>query len=315
MYEVMFYGGTALAIVFFLASVVLFIRNKVWKLIGDVTGWNARRAIKRLDKKGAEDTSKTEAIKPEVSKVLVHKATTTGILQAEPEQDESEGLKTPTKNKKAWRHRKKADSGTAVLQQDTAESNSVFEVLEDMVVLAGSPNDNVTSGEIPEQEYTTLLSQDDTGHETEEDEITTKLYQADVSAELSEDEPTDILSGDNGEITDVLATEEATDILVQEGDEATSLLVREGDEETTLLAGDDEEATTLLAREGDEETTLLTREGDEATTLLVREGEEGTSVLNSEGTRIEAEFTQFEPVLQDDEELMALLQEAGANQK
>lgn len=294
MYEVMFYGGTALAIVFFFISVVLFIRNKVWKLIGDVTGWNARRAIKRLDKKGAEDTSKTEAIKPEVSKVLVHKATTTGILQADPEQDGSEGLKTPTKNKKAWRHRKKAESGTAVLQQDTAENNSVFEVIEDMVVLAGSPNENATSGEIPEQEYTTLLSQDDTGRETEADEITTKLYQADVSAEFSEDEPTDILSGDNGEITDVLATDEATDILVQEGDE---------------------EATTLLAREGDEETTLLVREGDEVTTLLTGEGEEETSVLNSEESRLEAEFTQFEPVLQDDEELMALLQEAGANQK
>ena len=282
MYEVMFYGGTALAIVFFLTSVGLFIHNKVWKLIGDVTGWNARRAIKRLDKKGAEDTSKTEAIKPEVSKVLVHKATTTGILQTDSELDESEGLKTSAKNKKPWKRRKKADSGTAVLQQDTAQSDSIFEVIEDMMVLAGNPNENIIPDAMQEEEYTTLLSQGDTGCETEEDEITTKLCQARVSEELPEDEPTDILSGDNGEITDVLTTEEATDLLMREGDEAT---------------------------------TLLMREGDEATTLLTREGDEETSVLNNDEVRIEAEFTLFEPVLQDDEELMALLQEAGANQK
>lgn len=292
MYEVMFYGGTILAIVFFLASVVLFIRNKVWKLIGDVTGWNARRAIKRLDKKGAEDMSKTEAIKPEVSKVLVHKATTTGILQADPEPDEPQGLKLSAKDKKLWKRRKKADGGTAVLQQDTEQNDSVFEVIEDMMVLAGKPNENIISNAVQPEEYTTLLSQEDNGCGAEEDEITTQLYQEGVSDNIPEDEPTDILSGETEETTDILVTE-ATDILVPEEDEATTLLVQEGDEETTLLTGDDEEATTLLVREGDEV----------------------TSVLNSDEIRTEAEFTQFEPVLQDDEELMALLQEAGVNRK
>ena len=137
-----------------------------------------------------------------------------------------------------------------------------------------------------------MLSQEDNGCGAEEDEITTQLYQEGVSDNLPEDEPTDILSGEKEETTDILVTE-ATDIPVPEEDEATTLLVQEGDEETTLLTGEDEEATTLLVREGDEV----------------------TSVLNSDEMRMEAEFTQFEPVLQDDEELMALLQEAGANRK
>ena len=82
MYEIMFYAGTVLACLFLIISIILFIKNDVWKLMGDVTGLNARRAIKKLDKKGAEDTSKTEAIHQEVSKVLVRRATTTGSLQA-----------------------------------------------------------------------------------------------------------------------------------------------------------------------------------------------------------------------------------------
>ena len=56
MYEIMFYAGTVLACLFLIISIILFIKNGVWKLMGDVTGLNARRAIKKLDKKGAEDT-------------------------------------------------------------------------------------------------------------------------------------------------------------------------------------------------------------------------------------------------------------------
>ncbi|HCJ08581.1 MAG TPA: hypothetical protein DHV96_09570 [Lachnospiraceae bacterium] len=258
MYEIMYYAGMILAVVFLIASVILFIRNKVWKLIGDVTGLNARRAIKRLRQKGAEDTSKTEAIKPETSKVLVHKATTTGTLQAMTELEESERLKrtAKTKKRKQRNSRLRKEQGTALLQQENVDTSSIFEVEEEVTVLAGAANPN----RIPEAEamdtYTTVLSSEESGIDAEvpeEEEITTKLYR--------EDEPTTLLS-------------------------------HEGDEQTTLLT-----------REGDEDTTLLVREGDDVTTLLAKE--------RDEDSKIEAEFAQFEPVLQEDDELMALLQTAA----
>lgn len=305
MYEIMYYAGMILAVVFLIASVILFIRNKVWKLIGDVTGLNARRAIKRLRQKGAEDTSKTEAIKPETSKVLVHKATTTGTLQAMTELEESERLKrtAKTKKRKQRNSRLRKEQGTALLQQENVDTSSIFEVEEEVTVLAGAANPN----RIPEAEamytYTTVLSSEESGIDAEvpeEEEITTKLYREDEPTELLQDEPTDVLQSDTDEETELLV-ETATDQLVSE-DEATELLTGQ-DEPTTLLSHEGDEQTTLLTREGDEDTTLLVREGDDVTTLLAKE--------RDEDSKIEAEFAQFEPVLQEDDELMALLQTAA----
>lgn len=71
MYQIIFYVGLSGAIIFFLLSVLLFIKNDVAKLIGDVSGWNAKRAIKRLNQEGVEDISKKDAIRPDTSKILV----------------------------------------------------------------------------------------------------------------------------------------------------------------------------------------------------------------------------------------------------
>lgn len=281
MYEIMYYAGMVLAVAFLIATIILFIRNKVWKLIGDVTGWNAKRAIRHLQRKGAEDTSKTEAIRPETSKVLVHKTTTTGTLQAVPESEHLQQV-GKTRKKKQHNFRLHKEERTSLLQKEKTDTDSIFEVEEDVTVLAGAENPN----RMPEAEaidtYTTVLSSREAGEATEEEEITTKLYCEEETAELSQDEQTDVL---------------------QSGE----------DEETTLLSCEGDEQTTLLAREGDEETTLLTREGDEETTLLAREGDKATTLLTSgkeEGSGVEAELMQFEPVLQEDDELMRLLNAA-----
>ena len=281
MYEIMYYAGMVLAVAFLIATIILFIRNKVWKLIGDVTGWNAKRAIRHLQRKGAEDTSKTEAIRPETSKVLVHKTTTTGTLQAVPESEHLQQV-GKTRKKKQHNFRLHKEERTSLLQKEKTDTDSIFEVEEDVTVLAGAENPN----RMPEAEaidtYTTVLSSREAGEATEEEEITTKLYCEEETAELSQDEQTDVL---------------------QSGE----------DEETTLLSYEGDEQTTLLAREGDEETTLLTREGDEETTLLAREGDKATTLLTSgkeEGSGVEAKLMQFEPVLQEDDELMRLLNAA-----
>lgn len=281
MYEIMYYAGMVLAVAFLIATIILFIRNKVWKLIGDVTGWNAKRAIRHLQRKGAEDTSKTEAIRPETSKVLVHKTTTTGTLQAVPESEHLQQV-GKTRKKKQHNFRLHKEERTSLLQKEKTDTDSIFEVEEDVTVLAGAENPN----RMPEAEaidtYTTVLSSREAGEATEEEEVTTKLYCEEETEELSQDEQTDVLQ--SGE------------------DEETTLLSCEGDEQTTLLTREEDEETTLLTREGDEETTLLAREGDEATTLLTSGKEEGSGV--------EAGLTQFEPVLQEDDELMRLLNAA-----
>ena len=47
MYQVMYYVGLSGTVIFFLLSVILFFKKDIAKLLGDVTGWNARHAIKK----------------------------------------------------------------------------------------------------------------------------------------------------------------------------------------------------------------------------------------------------------------------------
>lgn len=259
MYEIMFYAGTVLACLFLIISIILFIKNGVWKLMGDVTGLNARRAIKKLNKKGAEDTSKTEAIHQEVSKVLVHRTTTTGSLQAVTESIEKD--KAQRSDRKKTRKRRTKEEKTILLQntQEQANSNNIFEVEDEMIILAGDQKDSVAKENEAEGEYTTLLTPGASVNVTDEntDEITTRLYAEDVA-------------------TDVLSEDDVTDVLYTEEDRQTALLTPEGDDSQTTL---------LTLEEDDSQTTLLTPE---------------------------AEITPFEPVLQEDEELMSLLKDAVA---
>lgn len=54
MYEIMFYGGTFFTVAAFICTVVFLIKNNVAKLIGDITGVNVKKAVKKMDKKIAE---------------------------------------------------------------------------------------------------------------------------------------------------------------------------------------------------------------------------------------------------------------------
>lgn len=48
MFRMMFYTGLLSGLFFLVCSVIFFVRNHVAKLIGDVTGWNARKSIKQI---------------------------------------------------------------------------------------------------------------------------------------------------------------------------------------------------------------------------------------------------------------------------
>ncbi|MBU3112353.1 hypothetical protein [Clostridium lacusfryxellense] len=45
-YEIMYYVGMAMVILMFIVSVLLFIKLKIYKVIGDLTGSTAKKAIK-----------------------------------------------------------------------------------------------------------------------------------------------------------------------------------------------------------------------------------------------------------------------------
>lgn len=56
----MFVSGTALAIIFLIVSIVLFLRNDVPKLMGGITGHNTRKTMKQMQQKDKKHSSKTE---------------------------------------------------------------------------------------------------------------------------------------------------------------------------------------------------------------------------------------------------------------
>lgn len=51
MYRILFYGGVIFAILFFFISAHLFFAQHVATLIGDLTGWNTKKALRKMQKK------------------------------------------------------------------------------------------------------------------------------------------------------------------------------------------------------------------------------------------------------------------------
>lgn len=81
MFKIMFYAGLALSIVFLVISIILFVRNNVAKLIGDVTGWNTKKAMKELHKKSAP--RKAENILTDSEGISVRDEGTTLLMEEE----------------------------------------------------------------------------------------------------------------------------------------------------------------------------------------------------------------------------------------
>lgn len=253
MFRIMFLTGLAFTILFLLLSIILFVKNDVAKLIGDVTGWNARRAIKRINEKGAEEISKTQAIKTEVSNVLVRSADTTNPIHKKLELKPKQSILA------------------AIHEAQGKPVEEVFQAEDEMIVLAGKE----VAG--TEQEKTTVLP-------GEENELTAVLGEGDeLTTVLSEgDELTTVLE-EGDELTTTLGEEETT--VLDEGNELTAVL---GDEVTTVL----DELDELTAVLGEDVTTVLD-EGDELTTVLGEEEaavldelENSTVVIADESTSI-----------------------------
>ncbi len=250
-YNVLFYGGLILAILFLIATVVLFFVLKIPKVFGDLTGRTERKSIEEIRKTGYESKSKQEAIREETSRITVRDAENdpeTGnlkrknierkaALDAKLSSKESEikaSLEDETEVLGAEKHESEYGEQTEILE--TGSDNETTDILKQY------------PSEEEESDTTDILTSEDDGGTTDiltsdDDDSTT-----DRSTPEDEGDTTDILTSEDEEAdrTDVLTAEnesDITDILIPEKDEAAGtkesipmdIIGRYSAEETAVL--------------------------------------------------------------------------------
>lgn len=176
-YEICFYGGLILAIIFLITSVVLFIVLKIPKVVGDLTGRTAKKTIKEM-KEGTpvkESVAKKEQAKyynQQTGKIKVRESATVDM-----------GNKSGTDMT--------GDEATDVLNMDGEE-------VTDVLAMEGEEATDVLAME--EEEATDVLTME--GEEAT-DVLTMEEEATDVLT-MEEEEATDVLRGDDESATTVL---------------------------------------------------------------------------------------------------------------
>ncbi|MBP3326931.1 MAG: hypothetical protein J6L77_10995 [Coprococcus sp.] len=205
-YNAMLYGGLALAVIFAIIAVILFVKLNIPKVIGDLTGSTAKKQIQEIREKGYESVqgagvSKKDAIKS---------ASDTGRISAR-------DIKSSTQ-KTAEAGRAKYEQAISALEKEKAAEDYLKAIHEDAT-------DVLSNGY--EEDATDILSD---GYDEDSTDILSDGYDEDSTDILSndyEDESTDILTAEDSDATDVLTSydeDEATDILTAEEDGATDVL-------------------------------------------------------------------------------------------
>ncbi len=227
-YNVMLYGGLALAIVFAIVAVVLFFVLKIPKAVGIATGSTARKKIDEIKEKGYESVqgggaSKQEAIKNHTSRISVRDVKSTAA-----EKHSEKGMANYEKAIADLGKKRLEDEGetaTDILRDDAEEATDILREDEETLDINGGF-----------EEATDILRED-------ADEEATDVLRNDEADE----EATDVLRSDDAdeEATDVLrsddADDEATDILRSDDmdDQATDVLRADDhdDDSTAVLQG------------------------------------------------------------------------------
>ena len=254
-YNIMLYGGLALAVIFAVTAIVLFFTLKIPKAIGDVTGSTARKKIEEIREKGYESVqgvgiSKKEAIKNHTTKISVR------------------DVQSSESSKRAEKGRANYEKAVADIKNKKKNEDYLKSIHEEATDILHEDMQELARNMYSDEEATDVLM------ENEDSEEATDVLRADDDSE----EATDVLrAGDDGEeATDVLRAgddgEEATDVLRAEddGEEETDVLRADGDEAATdvLRADDDEAATDVLRAEDDDATDVLRNDDTEATSVL-----------------------------------------------
>ena len=257
-YNIMLYGGLALAVIFAVTAIVLFFTLKIPKAIGDVTGSTARKKIEEIREKGYESVqgvgiSKKEAIKNHTTKISVR------------------DVQSSESSKRAEKGRANYEKAVADIKNKKKNEDYLKSIHEEATDILHEDMQELARNMYSDEEATDVLM------ENEDSEEATDVLRADEDSE----EATDVLrvEDDGEEETDVLRadddSEEATDVLRAEDD---------GEEETDVLRADDDEAATDVLRADDDEaaTDVLRADDDDATDVLRNDDTEATSVLTGQ---------------------------------
>ncbi len=249
-YEICFYGGLVLAILLLIAAIVLFIVLKIPKVIGELTGSAAKKAMKEMQDGTASPGS---------------------VAKKEQEKYYNMGSgKITAKEAVSTREDRKANGNDSTeLLEKSKKKEKKFEetdILRPGINDYDTPDDGETEvlGSGADDEATDVLRDNSEGDDGATDVL---------RDEAGNDEATDVLrgneEGDDG-ATDVLRNDEgddgANDVL--RGDDAD-------DEDATdvLRMDDDSDATDVLQMDDDSDATDVLRADDD--------DEEGTSVLTT----------------------------------
>ena len=234
-YEICFYGGLVLAILLLIAAIVLFIVLKIPKVIGELTGSAAKKAMKEMQDGTASPGS---------------------VAKKEQEKYYNMGSgKITAKEAVSTREDRKANGNDSTeLLEKSKKKEKKFEetdILRPGINDYDTPDDGETEvlGSGADDEATDVLRDTSAG-----DDGATDVLRNDEG----DDGATDVLRNDEGDdgATDVLRNDEgddgATDVLrADEGDDGATDVLRadEGDDGATgvLRAEDDEEGTSVLA--------------------------------------------------------------------
>ena len=230
MYQVMYYVGLSGTVIFFLLSVILFFKKDIAKLLGDVTGWNARHAIKKeniqMKETAIEGSFQTDApVKPKRPRKRKKQDRVTQLLVRE---ENTEHLQ--------------ADEETALLSEEEATT-----------LLA----ENEITDVLSEEEATILLHAEEATELLHTEEATELLYTEEATELLHTDEATELLQVQD-EPTDILyediniSTEDGGSIL-DDAVESENLI---GDENSTVILSQKEQPMPDIF-EVEEDTTVI----------------------------------------------------------
>ena len=241
--NVMLFGGIALAVVFAVIAVILFVKLDIPKVIGDLSGSTARKQIKEIREKGYESlqgsgASKKDAIKSKgsTSKIEVRELSKSrSHHHTRPEEADSE------KATDILRPEEDYEKETDILrpEEDYEKETDILRPEEDYE----KETDVLRSEEDYEKETDVLRADDEYERETD---ILTSEDEADAATDvLSSDDATDVLSTDS-DATDILSTDEdATEVLTMDT-EASDNEVEAADSGENDAQGEEAEGFPML---------------------------------------------------------------------
>ena len=209
-YEICFYGGLVLAILLLIAAIVLFVVLKIPKVIGELSGSTAKKAMKEMQDGTAKQGS--------VAKKEQEKYYNMGS-----------GKITAKETVSSKEERKNYGNDSTELLDNKKKKEKKFEETD-------VPRPGINDYETPDDGETEILGADNA------DETTDILRDA---TSVGDDGATDVLRNDEGDdgTTDVLRGDDEDD-----GDATDVLRGDEDDSDATdvLRADDDEEGTSVL---------------------------------------------------------------------